>query len=111
MSGTKNWWLSWYSTPDTGAYTLHWPWWVSGARIVADRYAFDEGREEPTICAAVQADSEEAAKEIILAAHDRRPANIEWRFCEERPADWSPFGSDRFPRDSWMHWPTTPDSE
>lgn len=101
----KSFWLSWYATPDTGPWSLHWPWWISGARIVADRLAFDEEREEPTVCAAVQSEDADAAREIILAAHDKRPdGKIEWRFCEEQDQSWAPF-SDRFPRGDWMQWP------
>ncbi len=96
----KNFWLSWYATKLTGSYTLHWPWWYSGARLYLN------GEQDPTICAAVQAESESSAKEIVLAAHDKRPEAIEWRFCEERPADWTPF-CDRFERAEWMHWPAS----
>lgn len=99
----KRFWISWYHTPVMGQFELHSPWWVSGARHVADRLAFDEVREEPTICAAVQADHEEAAKAIVQASYDVPPHEIEWRFCEERPDDWSPF-SGRFPKADWMKW-------
>lgn len=94
-----NYWISWYGK---GEWELHWPWWVSGYRMDGDE---DAGTPDtPTICAAVQAANEEAAKEIILAAHDTRPDNIEWRFVNERPAGWTPFCG-RFPRADWMKWP------
>jgi len=34
---------------------------------------------------------------------DLMPEDVEWRFVEERPDDWSPF-SDRFPQADWMEW-------
>jgi hypothetical protein len=95
-------WVSWYAHARSGPWTLHWPWWISGWRL----YMSDETPDEPTVCAAVRAESEEAAKEIIIAAHDRRPENMEWRFCEQQPDDWVPF-SDRFPKADWMQWPAT----
>lgn len=98
----KNFWLSWYGT--AGPFTLEWPWWISGHRIVADRLAFDEWCEEPTICAAIQAADETSAKAIVLASHDALPADLEWRFCEEQPEGWEPFNS-RFPKADWMQWP------
>ncbi len=98
----NNYWLSWYATRATGAWELHWPWWISGYRIKWDDAGDDV--QEPTVCAAVRADSEDAAKEIVLTAHDKRPVNIEWRFCEQQPQGWSPF-SERFPRADWMQWP------
>src|SRR5262245_45714271 len=104
----KAYWLSWYGTPDTGPFTLEWPWWISGHRLVGRKRTdgeIDVTQQDPTICAAVRAESEEAAKEIILAAHDRRPGpgDMVWRFCEEQPDGWSPF-SERFPRADWMVW-------
>lgn len=90
-------WLSWYDTR-YGQWELHSPWWVSGERC-------DDGAK--TICAAVEADSEEDAKRKVLEAHDEYPDDVEWRFCEEKPDDWSPF-CDRFNRAKWMQWPTAP---
>lgn len=86
-------WLSWWMKEADGAFELHSPWWISGERPDGSR----------PVVAAVRAESEEAAKEAVMAAYDRRPAALEWRFCEPRPADWSPFGS-RFPRAGWMQW-------
>ena len=97
----KTFWLSWYG--NGWPFTLDTPWWISGYRFFADENAKDDEFQQPTICAAVRAESKEAAKEIILAAHDARPSNLEWRFVDERPADWSPF-TDRFPRADWMQW-------
>jgi hypothetical protein len=96
---TERYWISWFAHP-TVSYELHTPWWVSGARLLND----DEMTEQGTLCAAVRAASEDAAKAVIVAAHDE-PVDLEWRFVEPRPADWSPF-SDRFPRAKWMKWST-----
>lgn len=94
----KSYWLSWYDTL-YGKWELHSPWWVSGYRVA------DEAR---TICAAVRAPDEESAKRLIVMAHDEpRPRDLEWRFVDERPDDWSPF-NDRFPRADWMKWDQPP---
>ncbi len=93
----KSFWVSWYEPPDLlEAFELHWPWWISGSRMSDDAI---------TICAAVKAESEEKAKELILDAHDNPIAALEFRFCEEKPENWEgPFG-ERFPRADWMDWP------
>lgn len=98
----KNFWVSWYqsSTP----FTLESPWWVTGSRFITSRLAFDEEKEQDTICAAVQAADRQGATDVIIAAHDTPPRDLEWRFIEERPTGWSPF-CDRFPRGDWMKWP------
>ena len=87
-------WLSWYATKKNGAFELHSPWWVSGGR------GADRAR---TICAAIKADSEKSAREIIYKAHDKRPKEIEFRFIEAKPPDFNPFCG-RFPRADWMKW-------
>lgn len=94
----RPWWLSWWRTTELGAYEIHSPWWVSGYRERAD------GGTDDSICAAVMAPDEDAAREVILASYDTRPADVEWRFVEEMPAGSSPF-TDRFPRAGWMRWP------
>ncbi len=86
-------WVSWYG--DNGIFELHSPWWISGQRCSDDAYTF---------CAAVIADSEEAAQAVIVDAHDDKSIELEWRFCEPRAEDWSPF-CDRFQRRDWMVWP------
>ncbi len=93
-----NYWLSWWHTQDLSAFELNWPWWVSGYRDGGDE------QDDAAICAAVQADDEDAAKGIVIAAYDVRPDDVEWRFVSERPADWSPF-CDRFPKADWMAFP------
>jgi hypothetical protein len=98
VSDTNRWWVSWYATKSAGPFTLHTPWWESGWRMSDDA---------GTVVAAVLAPTEDAAKEVVLAAHDARPAALEWRFVNSRPADWTPF-CDRFQRANWMRWPETP---
>lgn len=92
----KNYWLSWYG--NSMAFELHWPWWVSGYRM--------DDNETPTIVGSVRAPNEWIAKEIVTASYDDPPPSLEWRFVEERPDDWTPYESDRFPRADWMpDWP------
>ena len=79
---TNKFWLSWVHKPEMGEFELHSPWWISGSRISAGRFAFDEPWDQPTICAAVQSIDEAAAKEVIMSAYDNRPEFVEWRFCE-----------------------------
>lgn len=93
----KRWWISWYES-DLETFEYHGPWWTSGETL-----------GEPvhyTICAAVVAEDEAAARAVITEAHDSRDDSTipEWRFCNERPPDWSPFG-ERFERSEWMKWP------
>ena len=89
---TTRWWVSWYSA---GALEYHGPWWISGFEI--------GGRD--TIVAAVIAPTEDAARQVIAAAHDE-PTVLQWRFVDQREPDWSPF-CDRFERADWMTWPAT----
>ncbi len=95
-------WVSWYETsPKTFEY--HGPWWVSGYRF--DEQPDGSEVEVPTICAAVAATDEEAAKRVIIEAHDEpRPADLEWRFVSPRGYNWVPF-CDRFAGKPWMKWP------
>ena len=92
----KRYWLSWYGTSDS--FELTSPWWISGERVFAD------GSAELTICAAIIASGTDAAKSVVVNAHDISPTRLAWRFVEERPDDWEPF-CDRFPRAEWMQWP------
>jgi hypothetical protein len=91
----NNYWLSWYHSTALGPFELHSPWWVSGERV-SDGAA--------TVCAAVKANDEKSAKLAVIASYDETPTWLEWRFCEEKPVGWEPFG-DRFPRGYWMQWP------
>lgn len=96
-SDPKPFWVSWYSPRELGPWQLRSPWWVSGFALEADG-------DVPTICAAVMAEDEAGAKQRVMASYDTEPSGLEWRFCEPRPADWSPF-NDRFPAAKWMQWP------
>lgn len=97
-----NYWVSWwhlesFNTDDMG-FEIHSPWWISGQR----------GSDGATsICAAIKAESEESAKAKIIYSYDITRI-LEFRFCEERPDDWTPF-SDRFPKRDWMQWNATID--
>lgn len=89
----QRYWISWYHSDDFTPFSLHSPWWCSGWSDRAE-----------TICAAVQAKDADDAKQQITAAYDI-PAELTFRFVNEKPADWSPF-CERFPRAEWMAWPT-----
>lgn len=91
---SKRWWVSWYWCHDDGSFEIYSPWWFTGS----DMYGRD------TVCAALLAPNEDAAREQIFAAYDERPDDLEFRFVDVRPDDWSPF-CDRFQRGPWMRWP------
>lgn len=86
-------WISWFHKKEFSPFELHTPWWVSGY----------DGDGSETVCAALIADDDEKAREMIYACYDVRPDVIEWRFCHSKEEDWSPF-CDRFPRAGWMKW-------
>lgn len=90
-SVTRPFWVRWYGD---SAFEYHGPWWISG-----------ESEDHRIFVAAVMARDEEHAKDIIEDAHDDGCFPAEWSFVEERPPDWDPFASDRFPRADWMQWP------
>lgn len=90
----KNYWISWVHFPSMGEFELHSPWWYTG---------YIPSNDGSTVCAAIKAESERDAKAQIIRCHDVPPNDLQWRFCEERPSDWTPFG-DRFPRADWMKW-------
>ena len=85
-------WLSWYDKNKYSEFELHSPWWISGS---------DDGAQ--IICAAVKAENEEAAMELIYAAYDKRPKNIYFRFILQQLDNWIPFCG-RFPKERWMKW-------
>lgn len=102
---THPWWVSWYGN---GEFTYHGPWWCTG-------YAPNSNGEYtiPIFCAAVMADSEAGAQQVIRDAHDDPRDGIDsWRFTDLCPTHWEPF-TGRFPRAAWMRWPwpTTPRQE
>lgn len=87
----KHWWVSWYSKDP--AFALWFPWWVSG---------WTEGGED-IIVAALIADTQEAAVELVFEAYDTRPDALEFRFIDELEAGKSPY-SERFPKADWHVW-------
>ena len=98
----KRWWVSWYHRTNLGPFELPTPWWVSGG-----------GNHRKTICAAIVATDEDAARKCVYAAYDTRPDHLAFRFVESRPDDWAPWkmapgvqGESRFPRAEWMQWDT-----
>ena len=95
-TNSKRWWLSWWGK--AGVFELHSPWWISGSKDNAD------DSESWSFCAAVIAPDEDAAMQIVLDAHDPGHTPEEWRFVNERAADWTPF-CERFGRVAWMRWP------
>lgn len=91
MIELTNYWLSWYHRSTDPAFRLDWPWWVTSTG------------DTVTICAAIRAESEDVAWAIVRESHAGN-VGFTTRFCEAKPADWTPF-SDRFPRAEWMQWP------
>lgn len=85
-------WISWYQPTDDyrpvydpakESEPLGHAYWCSGQRCSDDAW---------TMCAMVDAEDESAAEEVIQKYW---PEAKEWRFCEEKPASWTP--GDRFP--------------
>jgi hypothetical protein len=91
----KRFWLSWYAK-GADEFELHSPWWSSGWRT---------SDNAETICAAIIAQDEADARTQVQQAHTDKSVEIEWRFCNQRPDDWSPF-CERFCRADWMIWPS-----
>jgi hypothetical protein len=95
----RAWWISWYADPADGPFELHTPWWISGSTM--------EHVQRSTIVAAVQAESEDDAWEVVREAYDADPKNLEERFCTELTDEkmpWERPGS-RFQLADWMKWP------
>lgn len=95
-------WISWYSTyEEAGSFSLTSPWWVSG-------WAYDrDEREESVIVAAVRAESEDAAWEVVKQAYDTYPEKgFRERFIEvlEEPYPWSREDTRFQFQDEWMEW-------
>lgn len=96
MTELKAFWVSWYAPIELHkTFEYHGPCWISGETGDGDAY---------TVCAAVMAKDEDDAQRIIASAFDQPPGDLDWRFHEERDAEWSPF-SGRFPKADWMLWP------
>ena len=92
------WWVSWYE-PSEDYRPVTWPlppevagYWCSGHEW--------GGAQRATLCAVVDSESDVAARRVINAAwaHD---GSIDWRFCDEQPADWMP-PDDRFPHKGFV---------
>jgi len=88
----KRFWISWYQPtedyrpvydPSKEKEPLDHNYWCSGQRMSDDAW---------TMCAIVEAGSVEKAEDVIRKYW---PEAHEWRFCEEKPLDWTP--GDRFP--------------
>ncbi len=90
-------WVSFWSA-DPSRWEYRGPWWITGVRMSDDAQS---------IVAAVMAEHEAHAEEIIRAAHDAGHHPIEFRFVEPRPSDWNPLDnvSGRFEPEPWMQWP------
>jgi hypothetical protein len=92
----KNFWISWYCPIDE-PFMLNFPWWISG-------WCYDKNDDEiDIICAAIKAEDEKAAKEIINSCYDKYQHNLNFRFVSERDDDWIPYG-DRFQKADWMNF-------
>lgn len=91
----RKYWASWLHNASLGEFELHSPWWISGV--------VDDEADSETICAAIIAKNEDDVKLQVNNSYDKKPENLVWRFCEERPDDWKP--GDRFPFKKWMVWP------
>jgi len=86
-------WISWWQ-PGEDYRPLTFPpnnhilgWWRSGER----------GEGESSLCAAVSAKDEDAAKRYVLKDW---PEATDWRFCNVVASDYVP--GDRFPLSDWM---------
>lgn len=93
----KRWWVSFAAHEDLlSQFCYNGPWWVAG-------YSDDK----VNVCMAVCADTEHEAQSVVRRSFDRTPEHMQWRFIEERPADWAPYTS-RFTKAEWMVWPLSP---
>ena len=90
-------WISWWQ-PGDDPRPLHFPpkdprvlgWWRTG-----------QGDEATTICALVEAGSDEQARQAV-ATDWPESAGTEWRFIERKDgSEWTP-GGNRFPLSDWM---------
>ncbi len=92
----KKYWTSWYHSERFGLFELHFPWWISG-------YDYDGNLDNPIVCAAIVANDEQDAREIIESSY-RDDVQLTFRFIHEKPDNWSPF-CERFPQTVLMQWP------
>lgn len=88
-------WISWWQ-PSDDPRPLHYP--PRGPRVLGWWQSGFDGRRT-SICALVAASAEWTAKAAV-AEDWPESVDAEWRFVEQKPADWIP--SDRFPPSDWM---------
>lgn len=104
----RKWWVSWWSH-QFSSFTLFTPWWIDngtgGFMVPASAVHRQVLAGGQIVCAAVIADTEAQAKQLVLDAHDSK-VSLEWRFVSRQGKYWSPF-QERFPRAEWMQWPAT----
>jgi len=83
-------WASWWSGnyASEGCTKPPFKFWSSGSRLRDD----DDEKDDWSICAVVDAASEEDVRALAL----KHFPDAEFRFFEERPADWQP-DTGRFP--------------
>lgn len=93
----KRYWISWLGSEFPKAIIPSWPWWIDGWTYGAS------GEQTPIIVGAVVGTSVEQVKQRVTDARIGGRVK-EWRFVEEKPADWTPFNQ-RYPQQPWMRWP------
>jgi len=91
VSRNRRWWVSWYQTGDD-TRPLTWPL----PSEVAGYWRTGYGARGDTLCAVVDAPTEEKAKAKIDALWGNG-GRTDWRFVEPRDSEWEP-SPDRFPR-------------
>lgn len=97
----KSYWVRFYDYSEhLRSFEYHGPWWVTG-------FTWDEKDEEmKVLCAAVRAESEEAAQRVIIGAYDNKDGPAKWSFVDEQDTEWDPKDlGDRFVAKEWMKWP------
>lgn len=96
MSNLNEYWCRWTSTMSVESFEYHGPWWISGYSSYGN----------PTICAAICAESEEEALKAFCSSYDKAPLGLLDFSCDPLKMS-DPFTS-RFPKRDWMIWPITP---
>ena len=93
---TRRWWLGFRFYAKNGPFAYHGPWWT---------FSEEQSSTWLTIHVVVEADSRDLAKRMVAAAIARPTleGNIDWLFCEEKDANWSPFDA-QHPQRPWMVW-------
>jgi hypothetical protein len=93
LGKNMNYWVSWYNKEPLKTFEPHSPWWISG---------YDSDDNE-IIVAAIRAESENEAWEVVNCSYDDTNPLFVKRFITEQSDDWVPF-CDRFPKSPWMDW-------